>query len=45
VARETSKEAKARRRREKRAAARAELEHRMWQCEQIRIGDAIGGGK
>ena len=45
VARETSKEAKARRRREKRAAARAELEHRMWQFEQIRIGDAIGGGK
>ena len=45
VARETSKEAKARRRREKRAAERAELEHRMWQFEQIRIGDAIGGGK
>ena len=43
VARETSKEAKARRRREKRAATRAELEHRMWQLEQIRIGDAIGG--
>ena len=45
VARETSKEARARRRREKRAATRAELEHRVWQLERIRIGEAIGGGK
>lgn len=43
--RETSKEAKARRRAEKKAAKRADVEHRMWQFEQIRIGEAIGGNK
>lgn len=41
--REASKEAKAKRRADKNAAERAELEHRMWQFEQLRIGDAIGG--
>ena len=43
--RAASKEAKAKRRADKKAAKRAELEHRVWQFEQVRIGEAIGGGK
>jgi hypothetical protein len=42
--RAASKEAKAKRRADKKAAARAELEHRVWQFEQIRTGEAIGSG-
>ena len=42
--RAASKEAKAKRRADKKAAARAALAHRMWQFEQIRTGEAIGSG-
>ena len=43
--RAASKDAKAKRRAEKKAAKRADVEHRVWQFEQIRIGEAIGGNK
>ncbi len=43
--REASKEARAKRRAEKKAAKRADVERRLRQFEQIRIGEAIGGSK
>ena len=43
--RAASKEAKAKRRAEKKAAKRADVERRLRQFEQIRIGEAIGGSK